>query len=73
MSLMYSIRLLLSRENKRRDNEPHDDTYEDVYVEKVLEDGSRVEVKVLKVSCSLDFYFLSMLMADCSGIFGSDR
>lgn len=48
MSLMYSIRLLLSRENKRRDNEPHDDTYEDVYVEKVMEDGSRVEVKVLK-------------------------
>ncbi|ETW84170.1 major facilitator superfamily [Heterobasidion irregulare TC 32-1] len=48
MLLMYSIRLLLSRENKRRDNEPHDDTYEDVYVEKVMEDGSRVEVKVLK-------------------------
>ena len=70
---MYSIRLLLSRENKRRDNEPHDDTYEDVYVEKVMEDGSRVEVKVLKVSCSLDSHLLSMLMADCKGILGSDR
>ncbi|THH07930.1 hypothetical protein EW146_g9157 [Bondarzewia mesenterica] len=46
--LMLAIRFLLARENRLRDNEPHDDTYEDVYVEKVLEDGSRVEVKVPK-------------------------
>ncbi|KAI0268093.1 MFS general substrate transporter [Gloeopeniophorella convolvens] len=46
--LLYAIRVLLARENKRRDSESPDDTYEDVYVIKTNEDGKRVEVKVSK-------------------------
>jgi hypothetical protein len=43
------IRYILSTENKRRDREPRDDTYDNVYVTKVLPDGRKVEVKVDKV------------------------
>ncbi|KAH7927986.1 MFS general substrate transporter [Leucogyrophana mollusca] len=46
--LMLAIRELLRRENLRRDSEPADETYEDVYVEHTTEDGKRVEVKVAK-------------------------
>ncbi|KAH9958005.1 major facilitator superfamily domain-containing protein [Russula dissimulans] len=49
MALLFAIRVLLARENKRRDVEPPaDDTYEDVYVVKINEDGSRAETKVSK-------------------------
>jgi hypothetical protein len=49
MILLYSIRVLLVRENNRRDAEPRDDTYDDVYVARVDEKGNRVQVKVSKV------------------------
>jgi hypothetical protein len=49
MILLFSIRVLLERENKRRDAEPRDDSYDDVYVTKIDEKGNRVEVKVSKV------------------------
>ena len=49
--LMLSIRVLLARENKRRDNEPVDETYDDVYIEVIDSEGKRVEQKVPKV-CS---------------------
>jgi hypothetical protein len=49
MVLLYSIRVLLARENKRRDTEPRDDSYDDVYVARIDEKGNRVEVKVSKV------------------------
>ena len=49
MVLLYSIRVLLARENKRRDAEPRDDSYDDVYVARIDERGNRVEVKVSKV------------------------
>jgi hypothetical protein len=51
MVLLFSIRVLLVRENKRRDAEPRDDSYDDVYVERSDEKGNRVasEVKVSKV------------------------
>ena len=39
MSLFLTIRYVLSSENKRRDNEPIDDTYDDVYIEKLGKDG----------------------------------
>ncbi|EED83504.1 predicted protein [Postia placenta Mad-698-R] len=39
---------LLWRENKRRDAEPPDTKYDDVYIEVTLPDGSRVERKVQK-------------------------
>ena len=47
--LLFSIRVLLDRENKRRDAEPRDDSYDDVHVVKIDENGKRVEVKVSKV------------------------
>jgi hypothetical protein len=49
MVLLFSIRVLLERENKRRDAEPRDDSYDDVYVARFDEKGNRVEVKVSKV------------------------
>lgn len=49
MVLLFSIRVLLARENKRRDAEPRDDSYDDVYITKIDEKGNRVEVKVSKV------------------------
>jgi hypothetical protein len=48
MVLLFSIRVLLERENKRRDAEPRDDSYDDVYVARFDEKGNRVEVKVSK-------------------------
>lgn len=50
-ALMLLIRWILWRENKRRDAEPVDDTYDDVYVEVITADGKRMEKKVSKV-CS---------------------
>jgi hypothetical protein len=47
--LMYAIRVLLARENRRRDAEPPDDSFDDVHVVRIDEDGSRTEVKVSKV------------------------
>ena len=41
--------MLLARENKRRDAEPRDNSYDDVYVTRTDEKGNRVEVKVSKV------------------------
>lgn len=48
--LLLLIRALLSRENKKRDAEPVDDKYDDVYIEVVLPDGTRTERRVDKVS-----------------------
>jgi len=48
VSLLFAIRVLLSRENKRRDAEPLDDTYENVFLTKIDQDGKRVEMKVSK-------------------------
>ena len=49
MVLLFSIRLLLAHENKRRDAEPPDYSYDDIYVMRVDNEGKRVEVKVSKV------------------------
>ncbi|KAI0743076.1 MFS general substrate transporter [Daedaleopsis nitida] len=46
--LMLFIRWLLKRENSRRDAEPVDDKYDDVYIEVVLPDGTRTERRVDK-------------------------
>ncbi|KAN0129721.1 Major facilitator superfamily domain containing protein [Lactarius tabidus] len=48
MGLMFAIRVLFSRENKRRDAEPVDDTYDNVFLTKIDQDGKRVEMKVSK-------------------------
>ena len=49
MLLMFSIRVLLARENKRRDEEPRDDTFDNAHIVKIDEDGNRIEIKVSKV------------------------
>jgi hypothetical protein len=49
MILLYAIRVLLARENKLRDAELPDDSFDDVHVARIDEDGNRVEVKVSKV------------------------
>ncbi|KAG1838582.1 MFS general substrate transporter [Suillus subalutaceus] len=46
--LLLVIRFMLSRENKKRDAEPVNDTFEDVYIEQITADGKRIEVKVDK-------------------------
>ena len=48
MLLMGMIRWFLSRENARRDNEVNDDTYDNVYIEKVV-DAVKVKVLFVKV------------------------
>lgn len=47
---MLIIRGMLARENKKRDNEPHDDTYDDVWLKQTDADGKVVERRVDKVS-----------------------
>jgi hypothetical protein len=46
--LLLVIRAVLARENKLRDAEPVDDE-EEYVIERITEDGKRVEVKVDKV------------------------
>ncbi len=62
--LLFSIRLLLAHENKRRDAESLDHSYDDVYVTKIDDEGKRVEVKVSKVrvSVSVSISLYDMLM-----------
>ena len=52
MVILFIIRVLLARENKRRDAEPPDYTFDDVYVVTTDKDGNRAEVKVPKVRIS---------------------
>ena len=49
--ILLMLRYILQRENRIRDNEPVDETYDDVYIEVVTPEGKRVEQKVPKVSC----------------------
>lgn len=50
MVLLLVIRWILARENRRRDREPKDTAYDDVFIGIMLADGTRVERKVEKVS-----------------------
>ena len=64
MSLLLIIRYFLSTENKRRDREQLDNSYDDVYIERMGKDGQVERVKVDKVKNVLDFdsnYFLFIL------------
>ena len=58
---MFSIRVLLARENKRRETEPPDDSFDDVHVVKIDEDGMRTEVKVSKVRACSHWFLLGSL------------
>lgn len=70
---MLSIRALLSRENKRRDGEPTDNTYEDVYIVKENEDGKKIEVKVDKVPRLFFPDHFQYQLTVITGILGLDR
>ena len=50
--LLLAIRYLLAAENKKRDQEEPDTTYDDVYIEHIDEDGKVVEKRVDKVFSS---------------------
>jgi hypothetical protein len=54
MVLLFAIRVLLERENRRRDAEPRDDSFDNVHVVMVDKNGNRTEVKVSKVRVRLD-------------------
>ena len=51
--LMLVQRYILAKENKRRDAEPPDDSYDDVWVKVTDEDGSVIEKKVDKAFLDL--------------------
>lgn len=55
MTLLLIIRYVLSTENKRRDQEQLDDSYDDVYIERMGKDGQVERVKVDKVKKNLSF------------------
>jgi hypothetical protein len=67
MILLLAIRVVLASENKLRDAEPPDDTFNDVYVVTTDEGGNRTEVKVPKVRvCSVWQLICSCNAADRS-------
>lgn len=43
------LRMMLSKENKKRDMEPTEDSYDDVWLKHVDDDGSVIERKVDRV------------------------
>ena len=52
MALLLTIRWYLVWQNKKRDVESIDDLYDDVYIERLNEDGVMEKVKVDKVRLS---------------------
>jgi hypothetical protein len=46
---MLYLRWMMNRENKRRDNEPRDTTYDEVYIERDNGDGTIDKIRVDKV------------------------
>jgi ACS family allantoate permease-like MFS transporter len=44
------LRVALARENKRRDGEQRDETYDDAYIKKESPEGTTIELKVDKVT-----------------------
>ena len=79
MALLFSVRLLLARENKLRDAEPRDDSFDDVHVVRIDEEGKRTEVKVSKVrahyrkACISGCIFYSILRTGVLGFDGSTK
>ena len=70
MALLLIIRYVLSKENKRRDREQLDDSYDDVYIERIGKDGQVERVKVDKVnSFVFNFYVYGVMMRILTGLF----
>lgn len=49
MIIMLLLRFIMSKENKRRDTEPRDTTYDEVYIERVDSEGNIDKIRVDKV------------------------
>lgn len=62
--LLIVLRYMLRAENKRRDKEPHDTKYDDVYMTHIDEDGKAVERRVDKVCLSCLAQMRAMLNSD---------
>ena len=60
--LLFTIRVVLSRENKRREAEPRNDAYDNVFLTKIDQDGKRVEMRVSKVCVQCFFCCFRMLI-----------
>ena len=74
VALLLIIRYVLSTENKRRDQEKLDDSYDDVYIEKMGKDGQVERLKVDKVNhIMLTMRILAYSVNVCLGIPGSYR
>ena len=50
MAMLLIIRYVLATENKRRDQEQLDNSYDDIYIERIGKDGQVEEIKVDKVN-----------------------
>lgn len=59
---------MLARENRKRDAEPVDEKYDDVYIEVVLPDGTRTERRVDKVRVSLSRARASIAPCSCGAV-----
>jgi hypothetical protein len=70
--LLLVLRFLLAAENKKREREQHDDTYDHVHVT-VVEDGKEVRKKVDKVCAYVTHYYEPLLISlhYCTGVLGS--
>ncbi|RXW18733.1 hypothetical protein EST38_g7118, partial [Candolleomyces aberdarensis] len=51
--LIFILRTMLARENEKRNKETRDETYDDVYIQKEKEDGTKVEQRVDKAFLDL--------------------
>ena len=67
MTLLLIIRYVLYKENKRRDQEQLDDSYDDVYIERIGKDGQVERVKVDKVKIFI--YVHGVMMQILTGLF----
>ena len=73
MFLLFAIRVLLARENKLRDAEPRDESFDDVHVVKIDKNGNRTEVKVSKARVPLNWnVVLKVDVNILAGVLGFD-
>ena len=68
---MLVLRYMFNKENKRRDAEEHDSTYDNVFVEENLDDGTVEMKKVDKVGTSFPSKSNNVLIV-IEGFLGSD-
>jgi ACS family allantoate permease-like MFS transporter len=62
---MLFLRWMMNRENKRRDSEPRNTTYDEVYVERENDDGTTEKIRVDKVGITMILDRLVWLLISC--------